>query len=225
MNTLSTIASIAIVVPAHNEETLLESSLISIHAAAERAPLPVEVIVVADQCTDRTAEIAAQFGPVVQIADRNVGAARRAGFRAVTSPHTAWMVTTDADSVVPVDWLTDQMTYARAGVELVAGTVRVVDWDTYSSRTRFAYERRYRTVDPSTRIHGCNLSFLGSRYLSVGGFAPLALHEDVDLVHRFVRAGAHVVWSDRSPVVTSGRRKSRADGGFAAHLSSLDLAR
>ncbi|PRZ42255.1 glycosyl transferase family 2 [Antricoccus suffuscus] len=220
-----TISKIVVVIPAHNEEDLLESCLVSVRTAALHSSVPVDTIVVADSCTDRTAEIAARFGQVLQVAHRNVGAARRAGFRAVKGPHSIWMATTDADSVVPNDWLSSHMMHAEAGVELLAGTVQVTNWGAFPAEVQRDYERRYRMALPSTRIHGCNLGFDGRRYVSIGEFAPLALHEDVDLVHRFVEAGARVVWSDESPVVTSSRRTSRAPGGFATHLTSLEVVR
>lgn len=219
-----TIDKIVVVIPAHNEEDLLESCLVSVQTAAQRSGMPVEIIVVADSCTDGSAKIAARYGRVLKVANRNVGAARHAGFRTIQRPHSAWMATTDADSVVPSDWLSRHMAHAAAGVELFAGTVHVTDWETYPAQVRHSYEHRYRTAHPSTRIHGCNLGFLGRRYASVGGFAPMALHEDVDLVRRFVESGARVVWGDESPVVTSARRTSRASGGFAAHLASLEAA-
>ena len=224
MTTRLTVAKISTVVPAHNEEELLEACLISIQAAAKYSPLPVEVVVVADECVDRTAKMAARYGQVIEVAHRNVGAARQSGFRATTRPNDAWMATTDADSTVPIDWFAHQVARAELGVELLAGTVHVTNWETYSKQLQHDYEHRYQMAHPTTRIHGCNLGFLGRRYLSVGGFAPLAVREDVDLVTRFVRAGAYVVWSDESPVVTSARRTSRAAGGFAAHLTGLELA-
>jgi hypothetical protein len=61
---------------------------------------------------------------------------------------------------------------------------------------------------------------LASTYLSAGGFRPLLLREDVDLVHRLGHAGA-VIAADAVPdVITSGRSIARAPGGYASYLSS-----
>ena len=57
-----------------------------------------------------------------------------------------------------------------------------------------------------------------------GGFAPLATHEDVDLVHRAVLGGFDVRWRSDVVVHTSARTDGRAPGGFAAHLRSLASA-
>src|SRR4051794_8663590 len=54
---------VSVVVPAHNEARFLPNVLNSIAAAAERVTGPVEVIVVANRCTDATATIARTAGP------------------------------------------------------------------------------------------------------------------------------------------------------------------
>ena len=57
---------ISVVIPAHNEEEFLPSCLEAVKRAA--AALPdgwgdgVEIVVVANRCTDRTEEIAESFG-------------------------------------------------------------------------------------------------------------------------------------------------------------------
>lgn len=51
--------SITVVVPAHNEEDLIERC---VRSCWEQTHRPDEVIVVADSCTDRTAEVAARAG-------------------------------------------------------------------------------------------------------------------------------------------------------------------
>jgi len=53
---------ISFIVPAYNEELELTSTLEAIRAAASRAALPWEIIVVDDASTDATPEIAEQAG-------------------------------------------------------------------------------------------------------------------------------------------------------------------
>ena len=218
------VAEIVVVVPAHDEEELLPRCLTSLVNAAQYARVPVEVLVVADACSDRTAAIARQFGRLVEVDVKNVGAARRMGFEQVRRTSDTWLATTDADSEVPVGWFAAQLHHAAAGVELVAGTVRVDNWSGYLPDKQRLYEWSYGGADPETRIHGCNLAFRGTTYWALGGFAPLPLREDVALVTRFVEAGANVVWTDESPVVTSARRTSRLAGGFAQHLADMESA-
>lgn len=93
---------------------------------------------VADACSDRTAEAARRGGAsVVEISARSAGAARAAGARYVLrwtgqlDPADVWLATTDADTLVPPRWLRQQERYASQGWDAVAGTIRVADWSGY----------------------------------------------------------------------------------------------
>ncbi len=54
------IEAVGVVVPAHNEETLLPACLMALWRAADGIAAPVYVLVVADTCTDKT--VAAAHG-------------------------------------------------------------------------------------------------------------------------------------------------------------------
>ena len=87
---------ISFIVPAHNEEFELSSTLAAIHAAASGAAEPYEVIVVDDASTDATPEIAAQASAkVVPINRRQIAAARNAGARAAQGEYLFFV---DADT-------------------------------------------------------------------------------------------------------------------------------
>jgi hypothetical protein len=49
---------------------------------------------------------------------------------------SSWLATTDADSLVPSDWLTGQPRYARSGTELAVGTVDVGARSAHSAQLR-----------------------------------------------------------------------------------------
>ena len=55
-------APISVVIPAHNAERFLAEALQSVQAQTIK---PAEIIVVADACTDRTPQIATDFGAIV----------------------------------------------------------------------------------------------------------------------------------------------------------------
>ena len=74
---------LSFIVPAHNEEFELSSTLAAIHAAASEAAELYEIVVVDDASTDATPEIAARAGAkVIRIIRRQIAAARNAGARA-----------------------------------------------------------------------------------------------------------------------------------------------
>jgi glycosyltransferase involved in cell wall biosynthesis len=216
-------ARLAVVVPAHDEQDLLPACLRSIAVAAEQvAPVAVEVIVVADACTDDTPALAAAAGAtVLSTAARNVGRARGAGLGHAlrAGPDGLWLATTDADSRVPPNWLRWHLQHAEAGADLVAGAVVVEDWSGWPAGLPALYEQRYRAA--TAHAHGANLGVSAGAYRAAGGVPPIRHSEDQALIDRVRRAGGHVVTDDRCPVVTSARRSGRAPHGFAAHLTAL----
>ena len=219
---------IAVVVPAHDERDLLPACLTALRqAAAAVAPLPVEVIVVADGCTDDTVAVARRSGArVVEVRHRNVGRARAAGMTYALrhGPAGLWLATTDADSLVDTGWLGWHRDHATAGTEILAGTVAVADWQTWPAGVRAEYDLRYQAAMTATghrHVHGANLGCDAGVYAGLGGFAALDHDEDRDLVARAHAAGRQVTYDRGSPVVTSARRAARAPHGFAAHIAGI----
>lgn len=73
---------ISFIVPAHNEEHELPETLRAIAGAADAVGKPYEVVVVDDDSTDATAEIAHSFGARVEhVQLRQIAAVRNAGAR------------------------------------------------------------------------------------------------------------------------------------------------
>lgn len=219
---------IAVVVPAHDERDLLPACLAALAVAAERvAPTAVEVVVVADACSDDTAALAAAAGAVVvTVHDRSVGHARAAGMAYALrgGPDGLWLATTDADSQVAPDWLAWQSRAADAGADLLIGTVEVDDWTPWPAAVRAVYEADYgRAVTGAghSHVHGANLGCSARAYLAAGGFPAVDHDEDRALITRFLATGARVVTDSRCPVSTSARRTARAPLGFAGYLSGL----
>jgi glycosyltransferase involved in cell wall biosynthesis len=223
---------IAVVVPAHDEEALLPACLASIAMAATRVGVPVEVIVVADDCRDGTERLALAAGArVVTIGSRLVGSARAAGAEAALAsspqPESIWLACTDADTEVPPDWLLVQMAHACRGADVVVGTVTVADWREWPPGTGSLFDRAYREqvlARSHGHVHGANLGIRGSAYRRVGGFSAVAVGEDRLLVGAARRAGLRVVTTGEAPVRTSARRRARAPDGFSAALAALDSA-
>src|SRR5437667_2954033 len=104
---------ISFIVPAHNEEFELSSTLAAIQAASSNAAQPYEIIVVDDASTDATPEIAAQVGAkVVPINRRQIAAARNAGARAAQGEYLFFV---DADTRLNKTHVTEAMALHEAG--------------------------------------------------------------------------------------------------------------
>ncbi|MET0844562.1 MAG: glycosyltransferase [Pseudomonas sp.] len=214
---------IGILIPAHNEEDLLEDCLEAALLAAQHELLDgetVEVLVVLDSCTDRSLEIVTAY-PVhsLEIDARNVGQARAAGARFLLDRGARWISCSDADSRVAQDWLVAQLSLE---VDAVCGTVTVDEWhESIDESSQIRYHQHYQARDGHRHIHGANLGISADAYRRAGGFEPLACDEDVQLVRQLERCGANIAWSHRPQVLTSARLDSRARGGFGDYLRDL----
>jgi len=89
----------SVVIPAHNEEQYIGKCLRSVRSAAKYVkPDTVEIVVAANRCTDRTAEIAAKYGAKVVTNDEKcIAAIRNTGVSAASGEI---IVTIDADSMM-----------------------------------------------------------------------------------------------------------------------------
>ena len=226
-------SAVAVVVPARDEERLVGACLDSVlHATrvlrAAHPEVRTHVVVVLDVCRDDTAAVVARRPGVQAITSGagNVGEARAVGVEAAAAwaasrrAGRVWLANTDADSEVPRHWLLTQWRLAAEGRHLVVGTVSPRAGD-LSSDVLAAWHARHSSADGHQHVHGANLGFSLEAYRSVGGFAPLPAHEDVELVEAMRRAGLSQVATGAIDVSTSGRRAGRAPVGFASYLEDL----
>jgi glycosyltransferase involved in cell wall biosynthesis len=228
------IRRIAVIVPAANEEQRIGKCLSSIRAARAHlyrcsAGIRIRIVVALDGCDDLTSDIAAARGDVqpVMITAGNVGIARRAGASAVLAGagplDELWLANTDADSEVPVNWLTSMMAEARLGAHLVLGTV--MPGPGLPPAAREQWVSRHRLRDGHPYVHGANLGIRGDAYLALGGWQPLATGEDADLARRAANTGhLRISRIASAPVMTSARHQGRAPRGFSSYLRDLDPA-
>lgn len=231
-----------VVVPIHDEVDLVWSALDALDRAiayAAGSSVSVAIAIVLDACRDGSREVVATWsrqslevedGRHVDISEidvGNVGSARGKGCAELLS-HWAdaplgsiWLATTDADSQVPQDWITAQLS-VRQRAQLWAGVVRVDDWAGRLSGTAEAWRREYALEH--TPIHGANFGIDAGLYIEAGGFEGLSTGEDRALFDRAVALGA-VIGNDPSvQVATSARREARAPRGFSHALASVEAA-
>lgn len=214
---------IGVVIPAHNEESLIGACLESIAAASQCPRLQgetVRVVVVCDYCSDDTRRVAHQWkAETLELDARNVGRARAAGAELALRAGARWLAFTDADTQVSPQWLSEQL---ALDVDAVCGTIGVARWSVYGPRMKEHFRLTYTDRDGHRHVHGANLGVSAQAYRLAGGFGALASGEDVALVEALQRSGVRIAWSARPRVTTSARADFRAPGGFGATLSRIE---
>jgi glycosyltransferase involved in cell wall biosynthesis len=175
----------SIIVPAHNEELLLQRGLDSIHAAIARTGAHAEIVVVANRCTDRTESIAAAAGAVVvRDGHRNISATRNAGVAASTGEI---IVTIDADTIMHPEALVEVDRLAQSG-EYVGGGCRFV-----LERRSLGLAVTTFAVTSATTLSGIGgVMYWCSRedFDAIGGFDEARrVGEDLDFAYRLRRHG------------------------------------
>lgn len=227
------IKAIGVVIPAHNEHGHLTACLRHLSAATHHPalhPMRIHTVLAADACTDDTASIARRAGiDVIELDARNVGAARaRGSARAIDTlsgegypSARIWLAHTDADTLVPPDWLAKHVTYAAEDWACVLGTVEVDDWSPRPPGSARAFHHLATQVPEHRRVHGANLGVRADAYLSVGGFPALTVGEDRALATALRELRAPTVHAPEVKVTTSARLSTRVNGGFSDYLSAL----
>lgn len=201
--------SYSIVIPAFNEEALLPECLASF--AQQDFAGKVEIIVVDNNSTDRTAPIAAEHGArVVFEPVPGVCAARQAGTVYATGDI---VISADADTTYPVTWLStiDRAFRADPAIVAVAGPAHWMQaprWGRMYERLLFGLiSLVFQLTGQVYYISAANIAFRRSAWsgydtaLTQGG-------DELDLLRNLRRAG-QVIFLRDNPALTSPRRMNR----------------
>ena len=198
--------SISVVVPSYGEEARIGRCLASL--ADQTLPREeYEVIVVDGGSKDRTREIAVEYADLVFVqTSPKVGGARNDGVLAARSPLVA---TTDADCVLPRDWIErarDDL--LRDGVVMVYGTVAPIE-DTLKNRLSLGIANLFSAIGYRTGLAyyslGCNTAFRKDAFVRAGMYRTIDAGDDIEIARRMVREG-RVLFDSRLRVGFSMRR-------------------
>lgn len=182
----------SIIIPAHNEEQYIGQCLRAARSAAKYVrPDLVEAIVVANRCTDRTVQIARQYGARVLINDdKCISAIRNTGIRAARG---RIIVTIDADSRMTKHSLCE-IREMLAGGRYVGGGTRpefdrmslgILCSSLYVAANILPHMIRSRAV-----LTGGMFWFYKCDFEEIGGFdESLVSLEDMDFAMRLNRLG------------------------------------
>lgn len=198
---------ISVVIPAFQEEKFLPKVLQSVLGQEYKN---FELIVVDNNSSDKTAEIAEKFGAKVIFEPRQgAGFARQAGFLAARGSIIA---TTDADAVLPKNWLSRIVQEFKKDKNLVAfGGLHTLYSGPITAKLAVSYFIYFvwlldKFFSGGWSLPGANSAFRKSSFLKIGGFnTDIFLGEDADLSQRLKNIGK-VVMDSNFRVQVSGRR-------------------
>lgn len=216
--------TLSLIIPVYSEERHLKKCLDSV---AAQTVMPDEVIVVDNNSTDRSVEIARSydFVQVIHEKEQGIAHARNAGFDAASG---TILCRIDADTVLPADWTEYIQGYygdpAHSDVALTGGGYfynirlpRLNGW----LQSQLAF-RTNKLISGHHILWGSNMALPAHIWKKIRTEACIdrAVHEDVDLAIHVTKAG-HVidyhpsfqvgvflkrVWSDRNKLHEHARR-------------------
>ena len=196
----------SVVVPAHNEVGVLARALRSIND--QDFAEPVELIVVDNASTDGTADLARSEGATIEVEPRlGVCWARQRG---TSRANGQIIVSTDADTVHPPDWLSkiDAAFTADPDLVAVAGPCRYEDaarWAVVLPAMGFATVAAVHAL--TGRVPYVTATNIAFRRVGFAGYDTSLTQggDEVDLLRRLQRQG-RVKWDATNTVCTSSRR-------------------
>ncbi len=200
---------ISVIVPAHNEEKYIGKCLESISKLKTK---PYEVIVIDNNCTDRTCDIARSYGAkIVQEKEKGITQARNRGFETAQGDVIA---RTDADSLVPSDWLTKIEDHFQSEKDIVGlcGPTSFYDFKPFFGSpmpTRLYLYMSYLILRKHVMI-GANMILTKKAWEIIKNEVSLNdkdIHEDIDLSIHLMRHGR--IKYDSSLVVYQSSRRMK----------------
>lgn len=179
--------TLSVIIPARNEERYLPKCLEALYASALKAGLyrEMEIVVVANRCTDRTPEIARDHQcRVIENPWKNLSKIRNDGVRASRGE---FVVTVDADSIVSENMLFEIMR-ALSDPEIIGGGVVI-----WPERWSLGIALTGLLLVPlilKYRVSGGLFYFRRPDFEKIHGFDPtLSSLEDVDFAVRLKALG------------------------------------
>lgn len=207
---------LSFVIPAFNEEAYIGRCLNSIERATEEKKFDVEVIVVDNASTDRTAEMTATFSGVQVIREpmKGITAARRAGYLASTGDLIA---NVDADTMVTPHWLETVFAAFEKDSKLIALSGPFILYDApryYAKLVYIFYGLAYIgyfvnrfILRVGSMLQGGNFVIRRSAIEAIGGYdVRFSFYgEDADMARRLHAIGP-VRFTFALPIYASARR-------------------
>lgn len=242
-------SNVVVAIPARDEAERIGPCLLALNDQIQR---PDTVVLLLNNCSDATETIARMMVPTLAfrlcvISRRlppgraSAGHARRLAMAlaAEQAGPRGVLLTTDADSVVPPDWVARNLAAIRQGADIVCGRALIdpveaelipahlhAD-DVLECRLIGLLDDLAWILDPEphdppprhTEASGASLAVRSEAFHRVGGIPAIAAGEDRAFVRALWMMDARVRHDSAIRVTVSGRVVGRADGGMADAIS------
>ena len=183
---------ISFIIPAYNEALLLRDCLESIKREVRRFGCLAEIIVVDNNSTDSTRDIAYDFGATIVLCNKKgLTLARQAGFLMAKYEFQAYI---DADNVLPVGWLDHVWHLYDHRIVAISGPPFFSDQNNFvrAAALLFFHVQRIANRSIGASIQGGNFVTTRTALTKIGGHSvDIAFYgEDTDLAKRLSRVGS-----------------------------------
>ncbi len=198
----------SVIIPAYNEESYLPATLAGLQLAMSAIPYHGEIIVVDNNSTDKTAEIALKFGArVIFEPFRQIARTRNSGARAAKG---AYLVFLDADSILPPPLLKQALALLEKGTYCGGGTL--LEFDAQLPFLAARLVTLWNWLSKTGKLAAGSFIFcLAHAFQAIGGFDENTFAgEEVFLSRRMRRWGKkhNLLFTvlEKHPVITSARK-------------------
>jgi glycosyltransferase involved in cell wall biosynthesis len=214
---------VSVVIPCYNEAAHIEACLESIAAQTCR---PLEVLVVDNNSTDGSADIARSYDFVTLITEKHQGIvyARNAGFNHARGEIIA---RTDADSVASPDWISELHGYLAKHPKVcaISGKYRVTDllFPRLSGLLQvLLYQHLQRLLAGTNFLCGANVAIRRRSWLEVRASTSSRtdIDEDIDLTFCLKKRGLKVAYNPKMIIKTPFAAERVSLKSVAAYLST-----
>jgi glycosyltransferase involved in cell wall biosynthesis len=214
--------NVSVVIPAYNEEKYIGRCLQGVIDQTEK---PDEIIVVDNNCTDKTAEIAGKYGARI-ICEKNQGMiyARNAGFNAAKYEIIA---RTDSDTILPKDWIIKvKKAFADPDIDALSGPASYFQtslMSKISGSLTIVWFYILGAMLGGPPMFGPNMAIRKSAWEKVKKDICLNdkdVHEDIDLAIHVARIGK-IKFDNNFTVITTRGRWLRIFTEYAVRLTKM----
>jgi glycosyltransferase involved in cell wall biosynthesis len=205
---------VSVILPVFNEEEYIAKCLTSLSNQQEPAD---EVIVVNNNSTDHTIEIAKRFGVrIVKESKQGISYARNRGFNVAKFDILARI---DADSILPTNWIKKiKHNFSKYKIDALTGPVIFFDFPFKTPAYAQMYLELFKYIQKGKdTLIGPNMAMTKKIWKKIEKDVCMdnaKVHEDIDLAIHLVQAGGKIRTDDTLIAHCSARRLLRHPQSF-----------